>query len=98
MRYSNTKILKREGKRVYSTTFYPKIRIQDSDVYVNVPRGTRLDQLANKYYGDVSLWWIISKANDLSGAEIQLDPSKTYRIPTQVTGIVSEFNDLNRKK
>ena len=34
-----------------------------------------------KYYNDITLWWIISKANNLSGNEIQLDPSLTYRIP-----------------
>jgi hypothetical protein len=62
-----------------------------------VSRGQRLDTLANEYYGDTSLWWIISKANGLNGSEIQLDPSKVYRIPTQIEGILSEFNAINRK-
>ena len=40
----------------------------------------------------------ISKANNLSGSEIQLDPSKTYRIPLSIDTILAEFNDLNRKQ
>ena len=98
MRYNNTKKIVKDGVRVYTTTFYPKIPLQDSDKYIAVTRGQRLDTLADQYYGDTTLWWIISKANNLSGAEIQLDPSKTYRIPTNLKPILSEFNDLNRKR
>jgi hypothetical protein len=99
MRYRNTKVkTDREGNRVYGLTFYPKIPIKDSDKYIAVTRGQRLDTLADQYYGDTSLWWIISKANKLSGSEIQLDPSKTYRIPLSIDTILAEFNDLNRKQ
>ena len=98
MRYNNTKKIVKDGVRVYTTTFYPKIPLQDSDKYIAVTRGQRLDTLADQYYGDTTLWWIISKANNLPGAEIQLDPSKTYRIPTNLKPILSEFNDLNRKR
>tara|TARA_A100001515_G_scaffold111236_1_gene92290 strand:+ start:40 stop:339 length:300 start_codon:yes stop_codon:yes gene_type:complete len=99
MRYKNTKvIIDREGNRVFGTTFYPTIPLQDSDKFIAVTRGQRLDTLADQYYGDQTLWWIISKANNLSGAEIQLDPSKTYRIPINISPILSEFNDLNRKR
>jgi hypothetical protein len=98
MRYNNTKKITRDGVRGYSTTFYPKIPLQDSDKFIAVTRGQRLDTLADQYYGDTTLWWIISKANNLTGAEIQLDPSKTYRIPTNLKPILSEFNDLNRKR
>tara|TARA_B100001094_G_C17687977_1_gene556681 strand:+ start:44 stop:340 length:297 start_codon:yes stop_codon:yes gene_type:complete len=98
MRYNNTKKITRDGVRAYSTTFYPKIPLQDSDKFIAVTRGQRLDTLADQYYGDTTLWWIISKANNLTGAEIQLDPSKTYRIPTNLKPILSEFNDLNRKR
>jgi len=98
MRYNNTKKITKDGVRVYSTTFYPKIPLQDSDKYIAVTRGQRLDTLADQYYGDTALWWIISKANNLTGAEIQLDPSKTYRIPTNLQPILSEFNDINRKR
>ena len=99
MRYNHTKVkIDREGNRVFGLTFYPKIPIKDSDKYIAVSRGQRLDTLADQYYGDTSLWWIISKANNLSGSEIQLDPSKIYRIPLQIETIIAEFNDLNRKQ
>ena len=99
MRYRNTKVkVDKDGNRVFGLTFYPKIPIKDSDKFVAVSRGQRLDMLADQYYGDTSLWWIISKANNLSGSEIQLDPSKTYRIPLEIETVLTEFNELNRKQ
>ena len=99
MRYRNTKVkVDKDGNRVFGLTFYPKIPIKDSDKFVAISRGQRLDTLADQYYGDTSLWWIISKANNLSGSEIQLDPSKTYRIPLEIETVLTEFNELNRKQ
>ena len=99
MRYRNTKVkVYKDGNRVFGLTFYPKIPIKDSDKFVAISRGQRLDTLADQYYGDTSLWWIISKANNLSGSEIQLDPSKTYRIPLEIDTVLTEFNELNRKQ
>ena len=43
MRYDNTSITRKDNKIVYSTTFYPQIPIEDSDVYSKFPRGTRLE-------------------------------------------------------
>ncbi len=99
MRYNSTRTKRqRDGKLIYTTTFYPKIPISDSDKFIYIPRGTRIDSLAYKYYGDSSLWWIISRANGLSGAEVQLDPSLEYRIPTDTGPILAEFNRLNNSK
>ena len=39
--------------------------IHDSDVYHKVKHGERLDYLAEIYYNDASLWWVIAKANSL---------------------------------
>jgi|TARA_R100000353_G_scaffold159342_2_gene118828 hypothetical protein len=99
MRYTNTPITKSpEGRSVYKTTFYPKIPIRDTDKFIYISRGQRIDSLAYKYYGDSSLWWIISRANGLSGAEIQPDPKIEYRIPIEINPILAEFNQLNKSK
>jgi|TARA_B100000073_G_scaffold9161_1_gene7706 hypothetical protein len=96
MRYKDTPIKQnKEGNRVYGTTFYPKIQIRDSDSFRNFPRGTRFDKIAFDYYGDASLWWIVTLANGVTNADIQVDPLKEYRIPTEIEPILSDFKRLN---
>ena len=94
-RYSNTGIKRdKSGVRVYNTTFYPSIPIDDSDQFIYTKFGDRVDALANEYYGDVTLWWIISKANGIKG-QAGLKPGHLLRIPGQVEEILSNFRDLN---
>ena len=94
-RYSNTGIKRdKSGVRVYNTTFYPSIPIDDSDQFIYTKFGDRVDALANEYYGDVTLWWIISKANGIK-RQAGLKPRQLLRIPGQVEEILSNFRDLN---
>ena len=97
-RYSNTIIKRREnGDRVYSYTLYPKIPIKNSDVFITPTYGDRLDVLANDYYGDTSLWWIIAQANGIKGfTSLYTKNFKgELRIPTQIQDILSEFESMN---
>ncbi len=94
-RYKYTKIkLSRDGNRVFKPTLYPKIPIRDSDIFIYPRFGDRLDNLAYKYYNDVSLWWIIAKANNLDSAHIGLDVDKQIRIPTETETILNDLRDL----
>ena len=68
MRYDYNKF-KRDrvtGKRYYLPTIVSSIPLSDTDKFVNVVVGERFDTLAQKFYGDSSLWWIIAKANDMA--------------------------------
>tara|TARA_R100000234_G_C4994229_1_gene177026 strand:- start:1369 stop:1668 length:300 start_codon:yes stop_codon:yes gene_type:complete len=95
-RYANTPLKKnKDGKRVFKPTVYPKIPIKDSDIFVYPKFGDRLDNLAHKYYGDVSLWWIIAKANGLDKAEIGLDVEKQIRIPTDIQPILNKLKAMS---
>ena len=69
-RYSNTrskeKIVKRGEKDKVNynitslkSTKYDLVTISDKDIFVITQDGDRLDILAQKYYGDVNLWWYI---------------------------------------
>ena len=69
--------------------------LQDSDKYINVIVGTRVDNLAFQYYGDISLWWIIARANGLTGTELQLDTIKNIGNPINIDSILEEFTKLN---
>ena len=94
-RYNNTKIKRnKEGKRVLKPTIYPKIPIKDSDIFIYPKFGDRLDNLAAKYYDDVSLWWIIAKANNLDAAHIGLEVDTQIRIPMEIEFILDELRDM----
>tara|TARA_X000001036_G_C20518547_1_gene741169 strand:- start:58 stop:354 length:297 start_codon:yes stop_codon:yes gene_type:complete len=98
MRYGHTKQTIKDKKRVYATTFYPKIPIRDDDIFTNITPGTRLDNLAHKYYGDSSLWWIIARANGLTGTELQLKTQQRYRIPMSIKVILRDFASVNSEE
>ena len=86
----------KEGFPVYSTTYYPEIPIEDDDVFIFTVFGDRLDTLAFKAYGDVTMWWIIAKANGIRG-KIALEPSQLIRIPGNSTQIIQKFKNLNKQ-
>jgi hypothetical protein len=82
MRYENigTKKLA-TGKRVLKTNIPTTIEKRDDDIYVITQDSDRLDLLANQFYNDSRLWWIIAQANNLNGVNIGLEPGIQLRIP-----------------
>ena len=98
-RYNNTRIKRNKDlNRVYSYTLYPKIPIKNSDIFIAPTYGTRLDILANEYYKDPTLWWIIAQANGIKGytALYTKNFKGELRIPTQIQDIINEFQKINR--
>ena len=95
-RYNDTPIkLSRKRKRVFKPTMYPRIPLRDSDIFIYPKFGDRLDNLALKYYNDVSLWWIIAKANNLDAAHIGVDLDKQLRIPMEIDVILNQLTDMS---
>ena len=95
-RYNYTKIKKnKKGNRAFKPTMYPSIPIRDSDIFIYPKFGDRLDNLAHKYYSDVSLWWIIAKANNLDAAPIGLDVDKQIRIPIDISPIIAKLENMS---
>ena len=100
MRYSRVKIIKNpednNGAKFYSTTFYPKVPLSENDIYVLTNKGDRLDLLAQQFYGDPNLWWIISSANgNLSQNSLYIPLGTQLRIPRNTGRVVELFNKLN---
>ena len=98
-RYIDTRIKRNKDlNRVYSYTLYPKIPIKNSDVFISPTYGDRLELLANKYYKDPTLWWIIAQANGIKGfTALYTENFKgQLRIPTEIQDILSEFSLMNR--
>tara|TARA_Y100001973_G_scaffold105084_2_gene176966 strand:+ start:252 stop:530 length:279 start_codon:yes stop_codon:yes gene_type:complete len=70
-RYKNTEKIKKENNQVYyRSTYFDNIPITDSDMYIISQYGDRLDLLAHQFYGDVTLWWYIARANNLFAMNI----------------------------
>lgn len=59
----------------------PVIRETEDDIEYVCRRGDRLDLLADRYYQDVNLWWIIAQVNGLDLPLVQLNPGRTLVIP-----------------
>jgi hypothetical protein len=96
MRYQFTPIQKRwDGKNIYKTTYYPIIPESPNDFYVTVSEVDYLDSLAKKYYGDESLWWIIARANNLTGYKLSVSGNKQLRIPVNTSIILNNLKNIN---
>ena len=54
-----------DGKRFFLTTTYPPIPVDLSDIYLVSSSEDFLDTLANKFYKDPTLWWVIAQANNI---------------------------------
>jgi hypothetical protein len=86
------------GTRYYTTVTYPEIPASENDIWVETEFGDRLDLLANQFYQDTSLYWIISIANPnkINMGSLTLPPGTQIRIPTNIQSIVDSYNILNR--
>jgi len=98
-RYQNTNVYKTtKGKRYYGTTKYPTIPLSLEDIYIYTTQGDRFDILAQQYYQDSSLWWIISSANSALPQNSYYIPEGTQiRIPQNISQVLSLFSNLNER-
>ena len=70
-----------QGKRRYSTMYYPTPRRKDTDIYIIARKNDRLDLIADQYYGDPRLWIMLAKVNRLHAGTIRVPPNFRLRIP-----------------
>lgn len=103
-RYINTPIILSPSKNrrrefpIQRSTRYPEIPTDVNDIYAYTTEGDRLDLLAQQFYGDISLWWIIATGNPevLSLNSLFIPVGTEIRIPTNISLAKSLFNDINR--
>ena len=90
------KTLAPDGERIYKTVRYPEIPRAFSYIYVYTTIGDRFDTLAQQYYGNSSLWWIISCANNTLPQNSLTPPVGTQlRIPVNPTPSIAEYEEIN---
>ena len=95
---NTTKNRNNQGKRYYQPLRYPDIPLSSRDIYILTTIGDRLDSLADQFYNDVRLWWVIATANphivrrDSYGLKSNLE----VRIPSNITQILKSFEKINK--
>lgn len=97
-RYTNSEVLKRKDskKQYLESTIYPIVKASDTDLYIISEKGDRLDLLANKYYGDQTMWWIIATANNINDATFYVEPGIQLRIPTDTAKVLNDLQNINK--
>jgi hypothetical protein len=85
------------GTVYYRNAKYPEIPLSENDIYVLTDFGDRLDLLANQFYSDVTLYWIIAAANPnkVSFGSLFVDEGTQLRIPINISSIIDSYIELN---
>ena len=95
-RYADIEILKTTNNdlRTQGTRYI----VNENDIYVITEWGDRFESLAFRFYGDVTLWWIISIANPnlVDFSSIFLPIGSQIRIPQNISTIIDDYNRINR--
>jgi phage tail protein X len=96
-RYQNIPKTKINKKLVYQTSRYPEVLLSPNDIYVYTTQGDRFDTLAQQYYNNSSLWWIISIANTdkVNQSTIVIPEGLQIRIPATYANVIQDFNIIN---
>ena len=87
------------GDLYYDTVSYPEVGARESDIYLETEFGDRLDALSFQFYGDVTLYWIISirNPNKVNFDSLYLSPGSVIAIPQNINSIVDSYNILNEQ-
>jgi hypothetical protein len=103
-RYATIKTLRNTNENVgtlgtvyYRNAKYPEIPLSENDIYVLTDFGDRLDLLANQFYNDVTLYWIIAAANpnEVSFGSLFVDEDTQLRIPVNISSIIDSYIEIN---
>jgi hypothetical protein len=100
-RYSQIAIVEstQDQKRRYANVKYPQITLDSQDIYVYTIQGDRYDIIAQSYYSDSTLWWVINRANPAQdNASLYPAVGTQIRIPSpnRLSVIIAQYESLNQ--
>ena len=70
--------------RFWGTFDNAPIPARDDDIDHKVAQGDRVDRLAERYYGNRLLWWVIAQKNNLDQPSVELWEGRMLVIPSPV--------------
>jgi hypothetical protein len=87
----------KDKRKFYKYLKYPNIPVDINDLYIISKNGDRIDLMANSYYGDPNLWWVIVKANPnkLKRDSFFIPVGIQIRIPSNIEGILNVYEKEN---
>ena len=95
-RYQTIKTEKKiSGKVGYLPTIYPSLDLSNNDFYIIVREEDRMDLIAQDFFGDPTLWWLVASANDLPGDSMYPPLGFQLRIPGNLNNALSQFENAN---
>lgn len=95
-RYQNISQTIVDNKPIFSTVKFPDIPLDENDIYVTSVQGDRYDLLAEDFYQDGTLYWVISKANDhLPQNSLVVPEGRQIRIPANIAEVLNKYKALN---
>lgn len=98
-RYKKIQDLRTEGGRRYkSNAIYPSIPATADDTYIITTGGDRYDALAQQFYNDQTLWWVIAMSNNSKKDGLIVEPGIQLRIPADGEGARALFEQLNEER
>lgn len=99
IRYQTIEELKSDsGRRYFKNAIYPEIPVSEDDIYVITTGGDRYDTLAQQFYGDSRLWWVIAAANTSKTDGLIVKPGIQLRIPADGEAAKAQFEQFNENR
>jgi len=83
------------GETIYLPTKYPTLVPSNDDYYIIAREEDRFDLIANDFFGDPTLWWVVVMANDLPGDSMYAPPGFQLRIPGNLSDALNAYNIEN---
>ena len=98
-RYSATNTIKNnQGIRRNSTIILPNsISNPLTDIFIKTTSIERLDKLAQQFYNDASLWWIIAATNNIGKGTLLVPIDTELRIPA-AESVMNMLINLNQTR
>tara|TARA_R100000951_G_C2624351_1_gene175526 strand:- start:570 stop:872 length:303 start_codon:yes stop_codon:yes gene_type:complete len=95
-RYNNTSNITSDSKPAKGTTVYNVPAESVDDIYLISTLGDRFDILAQEYYKDSSLWYIIAAANpSIRKDTLVIEPGIQLRIPLPLSKVLAKLRSDN---
>ena len=95
MRYNSNNIVNKKGKRYLKSYVLNDVpKSNPNDVYIEATTVDRLDNIANRFYGDPNLWWIIAQANGIGKGTLYIKKGAILRLPAN-PGLIANNNKNN---
>lgn len=97
-RYQYIQRTKYDGIPAYVQQLYPSVALANNDYYIEVSYNDRLDLIAQDFYGDSKLWWVVAMANDLPGDSLFPPVGFQLRVPANIGESTEEYRVVNNER